>query len=170
MSSTSSPPPPTTTPHPPCWPPGSTGTGPSRTGCTGSATSPSTKTAPRSAPPPPPSCAWPPGQHRRRPTPPRPQPRTSHHMRPDLLTRDLSGALAYVATVIDLHSRALIGWAAADHMKTCLLTDALDMAITHRRPPTGVIFHSDRGTQYTSREFDMYCKDNNIRRSLGRTL
>src|SRR5659263_619744 len=54
-------------------------------------------------------------------------------------------------------------------MKTSLITDALDMAITHRRPPTGVIFHSDRGTQYTSREFDMYCKDNNIRRSLGRT-
>jgi len=76
---------------------------------------------------------------------------------------------AYVATVIDLHSRALIGWAAADHMRTSLITDALDMAITHRRPPQGVIFHSDRGTQYTSQEFDRYCKDHNIRRSLGRT-
>jgi putative transposase len=54
---------------------------------------------------------------------------------------------AYVATVIDLHSPTLIGWAAADHMKTSLITDALDMAITHRRPPKGVIFHSGRGTQ-----------------------
>lgn len=76
---------------------------------------------------------------------------------------------AYVATVIDLHSRALIGWAAADHMRTSLITEALDMAITHRRPPQGVIFHSDRGTQYTSQEFDKYCKDHHIRRSLGRT-
>jgi len=76
---------------------------------------------------------------------------------------------AYVATVIDLHSRTLIGWAADDHMRTSLITDALDMAITHRRPPKGVIFHSDRGTQYTSKEFDRYCNDHDIRRSLGRT-
>lgn len=75
----------------------------------------------------------------------------------------------YVATVIDLHSRALIGWAADDHMRTSLITDALDMAIAQRRPAKGVIFHSDRGTQYTSQEFDGYCKDHNIRRSLGRT-
>jgi putative transposase len=58
---------------------------------------------------------------------------------------------AYVATVIDLHSRALVGWAAADHMRTSLITDALDMAITQRRPPKGVIFHSDRGTHNTLR-------------------
>jgi putative transposase len=76
---------------------------------------------------------------------------------------------AYVATVIDLHSRALIGWSVDDHMRTSLVTDALDMAITHRRPPKGVIFHSDRGTQYTSQKFDRYCKDHNIQRSLGRT-
>jgi putative transposase len=76
---------------------------------------------------------------------------------------------AYVATVIDLHSRALIGWSVDDHMRTSLITDALDMAITHRRPPKGVVFHSDRGTQYTSQKFDRYCKDHNIQRSLGRT-
>jgi len=76
---------------------------------------------------------------------------------------------AHVATVIDLHSRALVGWAAADHMRTSLVTDALDMAITQRRPPQGVIFHSDRGTQYTSRTFDEYCTGHNIRRSLGKT-
>lgn len=76
---------------------------------------------------------------------------------------------AYLATVIDLHSRAVVGWAIADHMRTSLITDALDVAISRRHPPAGVIFHSDRGTQYTSSIFDKYCTDNHIRRSLGRT-
>lgn len=76
---------------------------------------------------------------------------------------------AYLATVIDLHSRKVVGWAVADHMRTDLVTAALDMAITNRRPPAGVIFHSDRGAQYTSGDFDAYCTQNNIRRSLGRT-
>ncbi|WP_405059693.1 IS3 family transposase [Kribbella sp. NBC_01505] len=76
---------------------------------------------------------------------------------------------AYVATVIDLHSRAIIGYAIADHMRTSLVTDALDMAIANRAPNDGVIFHSDRGTQYTSSEFDRYCAQAGIRRSLGRT-
>jgi putative transposase len=106
---------------------------------------------------------------------------------PDLIGRSFTGASvnekwcgdityiktwdgwAYVATVIDLHSRALVGWAVADHMRTSLVTDALDMAIAHRRPPKDVIFHSDRGTQYTSHAFDKYCTTHNIRRSLGKT-
>lgn len=76
---------------------------------------------------------------------------------------------AYVATVIDLHSRAIIGHAVADHMRTSLVIDALEMALAARTPPAGVIFHSDRGTQYTSKEFDDYCRRKKIRRSLGRT-
>lgn len=76
---------------------------------------------------------------------------------------------AYLATVIDLHSRKVVGWAIADHMRTELATAALDMAIATRRPPAGVIFHSDRGAQYTSGDFARYCKRHNIRRSLGRT-
>jgi putative transposase len=75
----------------------------------------------------------------------------------------------YLATVIDLHSRRVVGWAIADHMRTGLIVDALDMAIAVRTPPAGVIFHSDRGAQYTSGEFDAYCQRNGIRRSLGRT-
>ena len=71
--------------------------------------------------------------------------------------------------MIDLHSRAVVGWAIADHMRTSLVIDALEMACGRRNPPAGVIFHSDRGTQYTSQEFDEYCRDNHIRRSLGRT-
>jgi transposase InsO family protein len=76
---------------------------------------------------------------------------------------------AYLATVIDLHSRAVVGWAIADHMRTELVTAALDMALAHRSPPVDVIFHSDRGTQYTSGRFADYCEENGIRRSLGRT-
>jgi transposase InsO family protein len=76
---------------------------------------------------------------------------------------------AYVATVIDLYSRAIVGYAIDDHMRTSLVTDALDMAVARRQPPAGVIFHSDRGSTYTSKEFDAYCRRNNIRRSLGRT-
>jgi putative transposase len=76
---------------------------------------------------------------------------------------------AYLATVIDLYSRKVVGWAIADHMRTELVTDALDMAIANRRPPRGVIFHSDRGCQYTSKDFDKYCREHGILRSLGRT-
>lgn len=106
---------------------------------------------------------------------------------PDLIGRDFTAAApnqrwcgdityvktwegwCYLATVIDLYSRKLVGWAIADHMRTDLVTDALDMAIAARRPKAGVVFHSDRGTQYTSGQFDRYCTKNNIRRSLGKT-
>ena len=76
---------------------------------------------------------------------------------------------AYLATVIDLYSRKIAGWAVASHMRTSLVTDALGLAVAARKPPPGVIFHSDRGCQYTSAVFDAYCTENNIRRSLGRT-
>ena len=52
---------------------------------------------------------------------------------------------AYLATVIDLASRRVVGWALADHMRTELVNDALEMAFVQRRPPKGAIFHSDRG-------------------------
>jgi putative transposase len=50
---------------------------------------------------------------------------------------------AYLATVIDLASRRVVGWALADHMRTELVTDALEMAFRHRRPAPGAIFHAD---------------------------
>lgn len=75
----------------------------------------------------------------------------------------------FLATVIDLYSRMVVGWAVADHMKTSLIIEALDMAVKQRRPKPGVIFHSDRGSQYTSSEFNAYCKKHLIRQSLGRT-
>jgi putative transposase len=76
---------------------------------------------------------------------------------------------AYLATVIDLHSRALVGWALDTHMRTSLITDALSMALRRRQPAAGVIFHSDRGTRYTSGIFAQFCEANGIRRSMGRT-
>jgi putative transposase len=76
---------------------------------------------------------------------------------------------AFLATVIDCFSRAVVGFAVATHMRTELVTDALRMALTHRNPPAGVIFHSDRGCQYTSDEFRAFCRTNGVRPSVGRT-
>ena len=78
-------------------------------------------------------------------------------------------AWAYLATVIDCHSRKVVGWSIADHMRTDLIIDALDMAIKNRHPAAGVIFHSDRGSQYTSERFRNFCVANNVRPSVGKT-
>ncbi len=75
---------------------------------------------------------------------------------------------AYLATVIDLASRRVVGWALADHMRTELVEDALSMAFATRRPPEGVIFHSDRGCQYTSRDFAALARANGVVLSVGR--
>ena len=75
---------------------------------------------------------------------------------------------AYLATVIDLASRRVVGWALADHMRAELVCDALRMAITHRRPAPGVTFHSDRGTQYTSSEFTGLLAEHEMVQSLSR--
>ena len=64
---------------------------------------------------------------------------------------------AYLATVIDLASRRVVGWALADHMRTELIEDALTMAFVTRRPPKGVIFHSDRGSQLGFKESSQHC-------------
>jgi transposase InsO family protein len=75
---------------------------------------------------------------------------------------------AYLATVIDLASRRVVGWALADHMRTELISEALLMAFGNRRPPAGVIFHSDRGCQYTSWDFRHLAQDHAVVLSLGR--
>jgi putative transposase len=59
----------------------------------------------------------------------------------------------YVAGVLDLCSRKIVGWAMADHMKTDLVSGALKMAVEHRRPEKGLLHHSDRGVQYTSEDY-----------------
>jgi transposase InsO family protein len=74
----------------------------------------------------------------------------------------------YVATVIDLASRRVVGWAMADHMRAELVTDALEMAIASRQPGKGTIFHSDRGSQYTSGDFRKLLAELKMRQSLSR--
>jgi putative transposase len=75
----------------------------------------------------------------------------------------------YLATVLDLATRMVVGWQLADHMRSSLVTDALQMAIDSGHVDRDAIFHSDRGTQYTSAEFDAFTTRQGIRRSLGRT-
>lgn len=106
---------------------------------------------------------------------------------PDLVGRDFSSdgpdrtwygditycrtwdGFGYVASVIDAYSRRVVGWAVADHMRTELVENALRMALDRRRPAPGVIFHSDRGSQYTSGSFVALCRSRGVRNSVGRT-
>ena len=76
---------------------------------------------------------------------------------------------AYVATVIDLDSRRVVGWSVADHLRTELVTDALKAALAHRRPAPGTIFHSDRGCQYTSAAYRQFAQRHGVILSLSRT-
>jgi transposase InsO family protein len=106
---------------------------------------------------------------------------------PDLIGRDFTAAIPgtrlvgditylrtgegwlYLATVIDLATKMVTGWQLAEHMRTSLVTDALEMAITHGHAAPGAIFHSDRGAQYSSGEFARFCQAHGIRTSVGRT-
>ena len=82
----------------------------------------------------------------------------------------VDGRFWYLATVIDGCTKEVLGWAISDHMRTELITDALHRAVRRRggRIPPGVIFHSDRGSQYTSNEYGLVCDMYKIRRSMGR--
>lgn len=74
----------------------------------------------------------------------------------------------YLATVIDLASRKVVGWAMADHMRAELVCDAMRMAVAARRPPPGLIWHSDRGSQYTSAEFTAVLAGHHMVQSFSR--
>jgi len=73
----------------------------------------------------------------------------------------------YLAVVLDVFSRRIVGWAMADHLRTELVLSALDMAIHNRRPDPGVIHHSDHGCPYTSIAFGSRCEDAGVVPSLG---
>ena len=72
----------------------------------------------------------------------------------------------YVAVVLDVWSRRIVGWAMATHLRTELVLAALDMAVEQRRP-TAVIHHSDQGCQYTAVAFGARCRDAGVRPSMG---
>ncbi|MFC8823695.1 IS3 family transposase [Streptomyces rochei] len=77
------------------------------------------------------------------------------------------GKFCYLATVIDLASRRLAGWAIADHMRADLVSDALAAAIRTRGSHAGSIMHTDQGAQYTSRAFAQACRSAGVRRSMS---
>jgi transposase InsO family protein len=75
----------------------------------------------------------------------------------------------YLATVIDCHSKKVIGWATGDNYKTPLISAAIHMAVRNNNIAPEAIFHSDRGSNYTSAEFAETLSAHNIRQSVGRT-
>lgn len=107
--------------------------------------------------------------------------------RPDLLRRDFTSPIPtyklvgditylkttrgfiYLATVIDLATRMVVGWSIKDNMRAELVVEALDMARMRGYVAVGAIFHSDRGSQYTSKLFSEYAHKCGIRLSVGRT-
>jgi putative transposase len=97
-----------------------------------------------------------------------PRPETDRRYAGDITYIATWEGWAYLATVIDLSSRRVVGWALADHMRTSLVEDALSMAFTTRHPVPGVIFHSDRGCQYTSRDFAALARANGAVLSVSR--
>ena len=106
---------------------------------------------------------------------------------PDLLRRDFVAGrpnrvwladITYVATregflylafILDTHSRKVVGWSMAPHMRTELVVDALEMAVWRRRPVAGLVHHSDRGVQYTALSFGKRLQEVSIVPSMGRT-
>jgi len=105
---------------------------------------------------------------------------------PDLLNRDFTaeapnlryvgditylpladGNNLYLATVIDCYSRRLAGWSIADHMRTELVTDALQAAQATRGSLAGAIFHSDHGSVYTSKDYARLCTELGVTQSMG---
>jgi transposase InsO family protein len=75
----------------------------------------------------------------------------------------------YLATVIDIRSRRVVGYATADHLRTDLIADALTNAVAARDPERGLVFHSDRGCQYTSAQFADLAGGYDVTLSVGRT-
>lgn len=73
----------------------------------------------------------------------------------------------YLAGVIDLCSRKVVGWSMADHMRTGLVSDALGMALARRSPGAGLLHHSDRGVQYASEDYQHLLQSNGIECSMS---
>jgi putative transposase len=73
----------------------------------------------------------------------------------------------YLATVLDVFSRKIVGWSFSHQMSATVVTNALNMALMTRKPEASVIHHSDQGSQYTSIEFGNRCKQMNVKPSMG---
>lgn len=74
----------------------------------------------------------------------------------------------YLAAIVDLFSRRVVGWAIAEHMRQTLVNDALQMALGRRQPQQGLLHHSDRGIQYASTDYQFALKATSITVSMSR--
>lgn len=74
----------------------------------------------------------------------------------------------YLAAVMDLYSRQIIGWALDRHMREGLIREALDMAVSHRKGKHGTVIHSDRGVQYRANEYQEALRQHGLRASMSR--
>ena len=74
----------------------------------------------------------------------------------------------YLAVVLDLYARKVVGWAAAPHMRAELVCAALQLAIAQRRPPAGLLVHSDRGSQYASADYQALLQRHGLQCSMSR--
>lgn len=86
----------------------------------------------------------------------------------DITYIDTQEGWLYLATVIDLYSRRVVGWAMDDHMQASLVNKALLMAIWNRKPKHGLLWHTDRGSQYASDSHRQILKDYGIKQSMSR--
>jgi putative transposase len=73
----------------------------------------------------------------------------------------------YLATVLDCFSRRVVGWSMRDNMRADLVVEALEMAVSRRRPAVGLVAHSDQGSQYVSLAFGQRCRQSGIAQSIG---
>ena len=87
----------------------------------------------------------------------------------DITYIDTHQGYLYLAAVMDLYSRQIVGMAMADHLQTELVDAALDMALQHRHPQATLLHHSDRGSQYTSYAYQQRLNDAGITPSMSRT-
>jgi transposase InsO family protein len=115
------------------------------------------------------------------------QPHPGDRIAPNLLNREFSAAFRnqkwvsdityigteegwlYLAVVLDLYSRLVVGWAMGEQMEAGLVESAWQMALLNRQPPTGLLHHSDRGGQYTSEEYRDQLADLQCQVSMSRT-
>jgi putative transposase len=87
----------------------------------------------------------------------------------DITYIDTAEGWLYLAPVLDLFSRKVVGWSMDTHLYSSLVEDALHMAVTRRRPAPGLLHHSDRGTQYTSAAYRQKLADLQCQVSMSRT-
>jgi len=86
----------------------------------------------------------------------------------DITYIDTAEGWLYLAVVMDLFSRRVVGWAMADHTQTSLVQEAFEMALLRRQPDQGLLHHSDQGSQYTSEAFQQILRSHHCAVSMSR--